>query len=384
MTQRSHRGIGLVALTSAAVIGLSLVGAGPALAGGGGNGGSGSPPGTITQIATGLDNPRQLSFTPTGDLLVAEAGTGGTGPCRPSPEGGNECFGATGAVTRISHGTQTRIITGLPSFAGEGTGGFAIGASDVLAVGPSISVLIGLGADPATRKSLPPPGQRMGTLIQTTKDYGTFRTVADIARWEAVHNPIDNPDSDPVGMLYNCGSYVVADAGGNTLLNAGPRGRVTEVAKFPDTLVTPSPVPGGPDPFPQQAVPTSVATVGGDNAYYVSQLTGFPFGKGAASIFRVDQRGRVTTYATGLTNVTDLAFRGRDLYAVQISTDGLQAGSVQGSVVKVTRNGKVPADHAVIAGDLFAPYGIAVRNGSAYVTTGAVAPGAGQVIKIQL
>jgi len=191
-------------------------------------------------------------------------------------------------VTKIdSRGNQSRIITGLPSFAGEKTGAAAIGPSDVIAVGRSISVLIGLGADPKSRAALPAPGQQMGTLIQTTK--------------------------------------------------------------------------------------TSARPAGGTDR-----------DQGVASIFRVDRRGNVTTYATGLTNVTDLAFRGKDLYAVQISTDGLQTGRVQGSVVKVKRNGKVPADHTVIAGDLFAPYGIAIKNNYAYVTTGAVAPGAGRVITIQL
>ena len=38
----------------------------------------------------------------------------------------------------------------------------------------------------------------------------------------------------------------------------------------------------------------------------------------------------------------------------------------------------------VVAGDLFAPYGIAIRHGSAYVTTGSVAVGAGQVMRIPL
>src|SRR6478752_6516047 len=116
MRQRSHR-VRLAAVTSAAVIGLSLVGALPADAGGGHGGGSDSPPGTQTTIASRLDNPRQLSFTPWGDLLVAEAGKGGDSPCRTSPEGGNECFGPSGAVTKIdSRGRQSRIITGLPSF----------------------------------------------------------------------------------------------------------------------------------------------------------------------------------------------------------------------------------------------------------------------------
>ena len=377
----------LAALTSAAVIGLSLLGALPAGAGGGHHGGDpGSPPGTQTTIATGLDNPRQLSFTPWGELLVAEAGKGGDGPCRPSPEGGTECFGASGAVTKIdSRGRQSRIITGLPSFGGEGTGASAIGPSDVLAVGRNIAILIGLGTNPANRNGLPAPGQQMGTLIQTTKNYSTFRTIADIAAFEAKKNPIDDPDSDPVGMLYDNGHYVVADAGGNTVLSANKGGNIRLLAKFADLMVDAPPFLGLPPgtQIPMQAVPTSVAAKDHDGAYYISQLTGFPFPTGAANIFKIDRKGTVTTYASGLTNVTDLAFDGRNLYAVQISTQGLLNGPT-GSVVKVKPGGTAPADHTTIAGDLFAPYGIAIKNNNAYVTIGAVAPGAGQVLKIQL
>jgi hypothetical protein len=77
----------------------------------------------------------------------------------------------------------------------------------------------------------------------------------------------------------------------------------------------------------------------------------------------VDPRtGRTTVYASSLTNVTDLAFDGRTLYAVQISTEGLLTGPT-GSVVEV-RPG--PSNHTTVAGGLFAPYGIAISNGSAY------------------
>jgi hypothetical protein len=394
MRLRSHRGR-LAAMTSAAVIGLSLVGALPADAGGGHNGGgSGSPPGTKTTIATGLDNPRQLSFAPWGDLLVAEAGKGGDGPCRPSPEGGGaqECFGASGAVTKIdSRGQQSRIITGLPSFGGEGTGTSAIGPSDVLAVGRNISILIGLGTNPANRDGIPAPGQQMGTLIQTTKNYSSFRTIADLAAFEAKKNPIDDPDSDPVGMLYDDGDYVVADAGGNTVLNVNQHRNIRLLAKFEDLKVDAPSALGLPSgtQIPMQAVPTSVAAKDHDGSYYISQLTGFPFPKGAANIFKIDRNGKVTSYASGLTNVTDLAFDGRDLYAVQISTEGLlndqtDPNGPTGSVVKVKPGGSVPADHTTIAGRLTAPYGIAIKNNNAYVTIGAVAPGGGQVLKIQL
>ena len=383
MRQRSHRSLRFTALTTAAVIGLALVGAGPAAAG---DRHGGSAPGTQTTIATGLNNPRQLSFTPSGDLLVAEAGTGGTSNCQTGPEGGTVCFGASGSVTKISsRGQQSRIITGLPSIANQDEGGQASGPSDVSSTGRSISVLIGLGGTPELRATLPAPGAQLGTLIQTTKNHSTFRTIADLAAFEAKTNPIHDVDSNPVGLLATGGKYLVADAGGNTVVSVNPNGRMRTLAVLPDQTAN---VPGAPPgtTMPAQGVPTSVATRGYDGAYYISQLTGFPFQKGLANIYRLDSRGKLTVYASGLTNVTDLAFNGKTLYAVQISTDGLLTGPI-GSVVKVKPNGKVPSvptDHTPIAAGLFAPYGIAIKRDNAYVTTGAVAAGAGQVIKIQL
>ena len=88
-------------------------------------------------------------------------------------------------------------------------------------------------------------------------------------------------------------------------------------------------------------------------------------------------------YASGLTNVTDLAFDGRTLYAVQLANEGLLNGPV-GSLVKVKAGGAAPSDHRKIADGLFAPYGIAIKGGHAYVTTGSVAKDAGEVLRIRL
>ena len=71
--------------------------------------------------------------------------------------------------------------------------------------------------------------------------------------------------------------------------------------------------------MPMQAVPTSVV-VGPDGAVYVSQLTGFPFPEGGSTIWRVRPGPAPTVYASGLTNVTDLAFNGKQPYAVQIAS----------------------------------------------------------------
>ena len=154
------------------------------------------------------------------------------------------------------------------------------------------------------------------------------------------------------------------------------------LATFPDVMVDAPSFLGLPPgtQIPMQAVPTAVV-IGPDHAYYVGQLTGFPFPQGAANIYRFTRGHQPTVYASGLTNVTDLAF-GKDgsLYAVEISSDGLLNGPI-GALVRIPHGGGAAE---TVAGGLFAPYGVALRGGSAYVTVGSVAVGAGQVIRIPL
>ena len=84
----------------------------------------------------------------------------------------------------------------------------------------------------------------------------------------------------------------------------------------------PNPLPLGPPVY--ESVPTAVA-LGPDNAYYVGELTGFPFPPGGAGVYRVDPRtGERTVAFTGFTNIIGLTF-GHDgsLYALQLTTNGL-------------------------------------------------------------
>src|SRR5262245_33856345 len=110
---------------------------------------------SVETVATGLDNPRGLAFGPGGQLYVAEAGRGGDGPCFIGPEGPS-CFGLSGAVTRVDlkRGEQARVLTGLPSYAADGTAGTpegssAIGPMHIAFSGSKPSVTFGLGGDPA-------------------------------------------------------------------------------------------------------------------------------------------------------------------------------------------------------------------------------------------
>ena len=334
-------------------------------------------------VASHLNNPRQLTFASSGALYVAEAGTGGSGPCMPGPEEGNVCFGTTGSVTEVTASGQRRVLTGLPSLAAEGTGEQALGASDIVLRGSQKFVLaVGLGADPAVRTKLPAAGQAMGTLVTGKLRHGDWRVMADLAAHEARTNPIDTPDSNPVGLIRRGKRYIVADAGGNTIVRAQRNGRTTTIAQFADVMVDAPESLGMPagSKIPMQFVPTSVA-VGPDHALYISQLTGFPFPVGAAKIWRLVPGHAPTVYASGLTNVTDLAFApDGSLYAVEIAAKGLLAGPT-GALVRIPAGGGSPT---VVAGDLFAPYGIALHAGWAYLTVGSVAPGAGQVVRMPL
>src|SRR4051794_24602310 len=69
---------------------------------------------TVTTVMPGLDNPRGLAFGPEGALYVAEAGHGGPAPCAAVARGFN-CYGSTGAVSRLWRGDHQRVAQGLPS-----------------------------------------------------------------------------------------------------------------------------------------------------------------------------------------------------------------------------------------------------------------------------
>jgi hypothetical protein len=67
----------------------------------------------------------------------------------------------------------------------------------------------------------------------------------------AVGNPA--VDSNPVDVLVDRGHFVVADAGGNAIDVVDHKGRISNLAVFPNR-----PVPFGGVTIPMQAVPTSV------------------------------------------------------------------------------------------------------------------------------
>jgi glucose/arabinose dehydrogenase len=339
----------------------------------------------IEVVADGLDNPRGLSFGPAGVLHVAEAGSGGDGPCQDGPEG-VRCFGATGSVTSINlrNGDVERLATGLPSLALE-DGSFATGPHDVSLQGlGNISVIIGYGGDPRDRvASLGQVGAYFARLARVQAN-GEWSLHEDLGAYEAAANPTgDQIDTNPYSVLAKGGKRVFVDAGANALNEVSASGEITTLAIFPSRLVSAPPLPPG-ESIPMDAVPTSVA-VGPDGAYYVGELTGFPFPVGGANVYRVPAGGGTpTVYASGFSAIIDIAF-GADgsLYVLEIAKNGLLAGfdgDWTGALIRVAPDG---TRTELAPGELTAPGGIAVgADGSLYVTNNSIFSGIGQVLKI--
>ncbi|HEY0345667.1 MAG TPA: ScyD/ScyE family protein [Solirubrobacteraceae bacterium] len=342
-----------------------------------------------TVVASGLDNPRGIDVDRHGFVYVAEAGRGGSGPCIPGAEGPTQCIGRTGAITLVAYGKQQRIVSGLPSVADEGTGASALGPQDV-DVGPLGfgSFVTGLGNDPSVRAQLGAGGSGLAELFAFTP-HGDVVERADLGTYEAEHDPDADqpgsvhPDSNPTSVLKAGRGDVAVDAGGNDLLRVRANGRIKTLAVFPSRFVD-APPPLGLAPgtqIPMQAVPTAV-TRGPDRAFYVSQLTGFPFPAGAANVYRVVPGSPPEIYASGLTNVTDLAFdAGGSLYVVEHAKNGLLSGDPSGEVIAIAPDG---TRTSVASDGLVEPYGIAIgRRGEIYVTNKSRRSGEGEVLRLR-
>jgi sugar lactone lactonase YvrE len=326
---------------------------------------------TITPVMTGLNAPRGLAWGPEGGLYVAEAGNATLGgPCAPVARGQN-CYSASGSISRYWKGAQERVVIGLPSAVNPTTGDIA-GPQHLSLLGRgSAYVTIGWGAAPSARSGLGDLGSLFGTLVQFEPS-GQWRIVTDISAFEDANNPAGGPkDSNPYGLLTEAGGRYVTDAGGNDLLHVAANGTVSLVTTF-------APVPAAP-PFNQaEPVPTEVRR-GPDGELYVSELTGFPFTAGVAGIYRVVPGQAPQLVAAGFKTITDFAF-GPDgsLYVLQYASSPTQLNG-PGSVVKVAPNGT----QTTIIATLHQPTGIAIGDdGAIYVSNNGNSAAVGEVLRI--
>ena len=322
-------------------------------------------------VASGLVNPRGITTGPGGRLLVVESGTGVIDELR---KGGSQTFATVpGAVDVATNG-----------------------------LGNTYAVIGGPGPDAPP----PPPGSNFSRLVRVSPN-GDVKLVADIGAYQVTHpddDDLDQPpnpsESNPNGVaLLPGGNVLVADAAANDLLQVDVHGRITTLAHFRPEFV-PWGLPFGPPIgtiVPAEAVPTAVA-VGPDGAYYVSELTGFPFAKGAARIWRIEagsveavcdpvaSHGGCSSFATGFSSVLDLTF-GPDgtMYVLELAKNGLAGALVLGNefppigALWAIKNGV----RTLVADTLVAPGGVTVdAKGSIFVTTLTFGPPGGSVLNL--
>jgi hypothetical protein len=341
-------------------------------------------------VASGLDNPRGIAVAKNGDIWVVEAGRGGAGPCHPGEGAGAppSCFGTSGAFTLVHNGVQKRVVTGLPSFGDQTTGDNALGASDIIVNDKHVTALIGAGANPTDRAAVAavdPAGALFGWMVKVDPWKGKVSPFLDLLAYEAANNPDKGAvDSDIYGIAQRHGGWVVADAGGNDVLGVTYHKQVSTLAVFPDVPVLAPPflnLPPG-TKIPMQAVPTSVAVRPKDPNVYVGQLTGFPFVPGAANVYRVKPDGTYDVYASGFTNIVDIAWGPKgSLYVLEIAKNGLASSDpATGALIRVWPNG---TQTTVASAGLVNPTGVAIaHDGTVYVTNYGTSAGKGTVLNI--
>jgi hypothetical protein len=261
-----------------------------------------------------------------------------------------------------------------------------------------------LGGDPtAIREAAGEMADGYGALLEVDTETNTWTVLADISGYEADENPDGGViDTNPFGLRVTDDGFLVADAGGNDLLHVSEAGDISTVAVFPPQMVDAPPfleLPEGTQ-IPMEAVPTSVVE-GPDGAYYVSELTGFPFEIGGARVWRVMDMnadgdamddGEMSVAYSGFTNILDIGFDADgDLYVLEIAKEGLlqaegedpeHPGDFTGALIRVGADG---TQTEIMSDGLIAPIGMEIGPDDAiYVANFGVMPDMGEVLVITL
>jgi len=330
------------------------------------------PSPNVSVYATGLNNPRGLTFGPDGFLYVAEGGAGGTTstmdicPLDQVPDAGPYTGGFTSRISKFdSHNHRTTVIDGLPSSqTNPDIGSLVSGVADVKFIG---STLYALTAGSGCSHGL--EGTTNG--IFKVNSNNTWTMIADLSAFQKAH-PVANPnpgDFEPDGTWYSMvvvrNEFYAVEPNHGELDAVSLDGTIRRVADISATQ--------------GHIVPTAIAYHGN---FYVGNLNTFPIEEGGSKILKITPSGQVKMVETGVTTVLGVAFdHEANMYILENTTGNPGPTPGTGKVLRVTNGGfeEIATGLSLPSAMTFGP------DGALYVSNwgfGAPPVGMGQILRI--
>ena len=311
----------------------------------------------VTVVASGLSSPRDIAWDESGQMYVAQAGTGDTATS----------VGAAAAVVRIDNGCPVAVASGLPSSMDPFRD--VLGPAAVAFLDGTLYVLQSATGARQEMNPATPNG------IYAVEADGSLRLVADLTTWitASVNEPTFVPGDanelgEPFRMLAADGGFWVLESNRGEVLWVTTAGEVTRIA----------------DLSAEHPVLTGFA-LAPDGGVYVGDLTPAPHADGTAKVFKVSRDGNVETVWSNLTTVVGVVLdEAGTLYALEMATDNdndMRAGT--GKLVRQT--GAASAEDVITGLN----YPIALRlgpDGAMYIAFPAYGnnPQAGAVLRFEL